>query len=185
LALPWSRVDEWGIDIVDDWSVERLNRAHQRDDFCCGKEPLDTFLQLLVSQYERRRLGRTFVAVRPGEKRVHGYYTLASGSVSFQDLPVAIAKRLPHHPLPVVLLARLAIDQTVQGAGLGELLLLDALRRCLNLSGELGVHAVEVRALDAGAERFYQRYGFVPLKDDNLHLYLPIRTIEDGLTAIP
>lgn len=167
---------------MNDWSVERLNRSHQRDDFCCGKESLDTFLRLLVSQYERRRLGRTFVAVRPQEKRVHGYYTLASGSVSFQDFPVAIAKRLPHHPVPVVLLARLAVDQTVQGAGLGELLLLDALRRCLKLSDELGVHAVEVQAVDVGAKGFYQRFGFVPLEDDDLHLYLPTWTIEDGLT---
>lgn len=167
---------------MDEWSIERLNRAHKRDDFCCGKEPLDKFLRLLVGQYERRQLGRTFVAVRPAEKRVHGYYTLASSSVSFQNIPEAIAKKLPRHPVPVVLLARLAVDQKVQGAGLGQLLLLDALQRCLNLSAELGIHAVEVQAVDAEAKRFYQSYGFVALEDDDLHLYLPIRTVEDELT---
>lgn len=171
-----------GIVVVDDWSVERLDSSHKRDAFCCGKRSLDNFVQLLVGQYERRRLGRTFVAVRPGEKRVNGYFTLASGSISFQDLPVKIAKRLPKHPVPVVLLARLAIDQTVQGLGLGKLLLMDALRRCLDVSRELGIYAVEVQAIDEEAKRFYEKFGFVCLRDDGLHLYLPIKTIEDGFT---
>lgn len=167
---------------MDDWSVERLDGSHRRDDFCCGEESLDTFVRLLVSQYERRKFGRTFVAVRPGEKRVYGYYTLASGSVSFQHLPAQVAKKLPKHPVPVVLLARLAVDQAVQGLGLGKLLLLDAQRRCLDLSGELGIFAVEVRAIDEEARRFYQKYGFVSLQDDERHLYLPIKTIEDAFT---
>ncbi len=163
----------------DDWPVERLDSSHQRDGFC-GKESLGNFMRLLVGQYERRKLGRTLVAVRSGERRVYGYYTLASGSVVFQDLPAKVAKRLPRHPVPVVLLARLAIDQTVQGLGLGKLLLMDALRRCLNLSGELGIDAVEVQAIDEEAKRFYEKFGFVSLQRDGLHLYLPIKTIEDG-----
>lgn len=166
--------------LMDDWSVERLDGSHQRDSFSCGKKTLDNFVRLLVSQYERRRLGRTFVAVRPGEKRVCGFYTLASGSVSFQHFPAEVAKKLPKHPVPVVLLARLAVDQMVQGSGLGRLLLLDALRRCLDLSTELGIHAVEVQAIDEEAKRFYERFGFVPLQDDELHFYLSIKTIEDG-----
>jgi len=165
---------------VDDWYVERLDRSHERNDFFCGGESLDNFLRLLVSQYERRGLGRTFVAVRPGENRVYGYYTLASGSVSFQHLPLQVAKKLPKHPVPVVLLARLGVDQTVQGLGLGRLLLMDALRRCLDLSRELGIYAVEVQAIDAEAKRFYERIGFVPLQDEERHLYLPIKTIEHG-----
>jgi GNAT superfamily N-acetyltransferase len=169
--------------MVKEWSVERLDHSHLRDEFCCGKELLDKFLRLLVGQYERRRLGRTFVAVRLGDKRVLGYYTLASGAVSFQHLPEDTAKKLPRHPVPVVLLARLAIDQTVQGLGLGKLLLQDALRRCLDLSGSLGIHAVEVLAIDEDARRFYMRFGFVSLVDDDHHLYLPIKTIEHGLGA--
>lgn len=137
-------------------------------------------MRLLVSQYERRRLGRTFVAVRPGEKRVYGYYTLASGSVLFQHLPLQVARKLPKHPVPVVLLARLAVDQTVQGLGLGRLLLTDALRRCLDLSREVGIYAVEVQAIDAEAKRYYERFGFVPLQDEAMHLHLPLKTIEHG-----
>ncbi len=165
---------------MDDWSIERLDRAHLRGDFCCGNESLDGFVRLLVSQYERRKLGRTYVAVRPGEKRVLGCYTLASGSVPFQHLGAKIAKRLPKHPVPVALLGRLAIDQTVQGLGLGTLLLTDALRRCLDLSREIGIYAVETHAIDKAAKQFYERYGFASLPDENSHLFLSIKTIEDG-----
>jgi GNAT superfamily N-acetyltransferase len=165
---------------MGEWAVEPLDRTHQRGEFCCGKAPLDDFLRSLVSQYERRRLGRTYVAVRPGEKRVWGYYTLASGSVSFKNLPAKAAKKLPRHPVPVVLLARLAVDQAAQGRGLGHRLLADALRRCLRLAGQLGIHAVEVDAIDEPAKAFYERYGFVALLDDPLHLYLPVATIEDA-----
>lgn len=166
---------------MNEWEVERLEKSHHRGDFCCGKNSLDHFLQQLVGQYERRKLGRTFVAVRSGEKRVLGYYTLASSCVSFQNLPEKASRRLPRHPVPVVLLARLAIDQTVQGLGLGKRLLTDALRRCFDLSDTLGIYAVEVEAIDVGARQFYEQFGFVPLEDDPCHLYLPIKTIEHGL----
>jgi GNAT superfamily N-acetyltransferase len=164
-----------------EWQIEPLDRSHQRGEFCCGKAPLDEFLRSLVSQYEKRRLGRTYVAVVPGEKRVYGYYTLASGSVPFQTLPSPTAKKIPRHPFPVALLGRLAVDQTAQGRGLGEELLMDALRRCLDLSTKLGIFAVEVMAIDAEAKRFYLKYGFVPLLDSDLHLYLPMKTIQDTL----
>ena len=160
-----------------DWRVERLERSHDRSAFRCGKGPLDVFLHRLVSQYEKRNLGRTCVLVRPGDTRIFGYYTLASGSVSFEVIPPLPARRLPKHPLPVILLARLAVDQAVQGRRLGERLLIDALRRSASLAGELGVHAVEVHAIDEKAREFYRRYGFVPLADRDLHLYLPVSTI--------
>jgi len=166
-----------------EWLVERLDRSHVRDEFHSGKEPLDHFLHALVSQYEKRKLGRTYVAVLPGEKRVCGYYTLASGAVSFQHLPAKAAKKLPRHPVPVTLLGRLAVDQSVQGKGLGRFLLTDALKRCLDLSGRLGIHAVEVHAIDQGARAFYEKFGFVALQDSELHLYLPPATIEGAFGA--
>lgn len=165
---------------MDDWRIEPLGREHDRAAFSCGKPPLDDFIRRLVSQYEKRNLGRTYVAVRPGEARVCGYYTLASGAVAFEHLPEASAQKLPRHPVPVVLLARLAVDQTEQGRGLGERLLIDALRRCLELANRLGIHAVEVDAIDQPARAFYEKYGFVPLLDRELHLFLPIATIRDA-----
>ncbi len=121
------------------------------------------------------------MAVRPGGSRVIGYYTLAAGAVSFERLPVEAARKLPRHPVPVVLLARLAVDVTARGEGLGEALLLDALDRALRLSASLGIHAVEVDALDDAAAGFYRKYGFISLADDPLHLYLPMATIEQIL----
>lgn len=164
-----------------DWLVEPLARSHERSEFQCGKPPLHRFIHSLVTQYEKRKLGRTFVAVRPNDSRVYGYYTLASSSVSFQSIPEPIAKRLPRHPVPVVLLARLAVDMSAQSQGLGRVLLTNAFRRCAALSKELGIHAIEVDAMDDDAKRFYQKYGFVSLLDDARHLVLPLKTIKDVL----
>lgn len=139
-------------------------------------------MRLRASQYEKRRLGRTFVALFPGATTVAGYYTLSAGSIAIANLPPEAAKRLPRHPVPVILLGRLAVDQKARGQGLGKALLRDALRRCLDLAEQLGLFAVEVLAIDSEAREFYTKYGFVPLADNDLHLFLPIKTIEEGST---
>lgn len=110
----------------------------------------------------------------PGQKQVEGYYTLSSGAVARETLP---EKRLPRYPIPVVLLARLAVDQRTQGQRLGERLLLDALTRCSQLSGYIGIYAVVVDALNERARNFYLKYGFVPVQDDAQRLYLSILEI--------
>ncbi|MBC8868799.1 MAG: GNAT family N-acetyltransferase [Planctomycetes bacterium] len=159
-------------------------KKHQRSSFCCGKPPLDEFIRTLVSQYEKRRLGRTFVAVPTDDRRsVIGYYTLASSAVACANLPPDAAKRLPRHPVPVVLLARLAVDQRFQGQRLGEALLVDALQRAAELSKSLGVFAVEVLAADEQAATFYAKYGFMPLLDDPRHLFFPISAIVAGFSG--
>lgn len=169
---------------MDEWRIERLGRSHRRGEFSCGREPLDTFLRTLVGQYEKRNLGRTYVATSPGDARVIGYYTLASGAIPFLNLPEDVARKLPKHPVPTVLLARLAVDRSAQGRGLGAALLVDALERSLSLAEVLGIHAVEVHATDGQARAFYEKFGFLPPGDDPLHLYLPIdsirRILEDG-----
>lgn len=163
------------------WVIEPFDRSHQRAEFSCGKAPLDHFLHSLVSQYDKRRLGKTYVAVRVGEKRVVGYYTLASGTVAFADVPKALAKKPPKHPLPTVLLGRLAVDQSVHGQGLGAFLLGDAAVRALDLSKKLGIHAVDVVAIDAEAKAFYEKFAFMELLDNPFHLLLPIEMIEDAV----
>lgn len=160
-----------------DWRIEPLDKAHDRSAFTCGKPSLDDFLRARVSQYEKRRLGKTFVAVPEGETRVIGYYTLAAGAVTFEQMPTESARKLPKHPIPVILLARLAVDRSAQGNRLGERLLLNALQRSLDVSENLGAQAVEVDALDDAAVAFYVKYGFAPLLDDPKHLYLPMATI--------
>ncbi len=165
--------------------IEAFDKAkHHRTGFQCGNPALDEFIQALVSQYEKRRLGKTFVVVRADESHtVVGYYTLAAGAVAFAHVPEEVVRKLPKHPLPVILLARLAVDQAAQGQRVGEALLTDALRRSLELSKSLGVFAVEVLAIDAQAAAFYGKYGFTPLLDDARHMYLPIRAIEEAVSS--
>lgn len=164
-----------------DWIIEPLSKVHERSDFSCGVPSLDDFIHARVSQYEKRRLGKTFVAVPQGQKRVIGYYTLAAAAVAFANVPTEVSQKLPKHPLPMILLARLAVDHTEQGKRLGEALLLDALQRSLHLSTNLGAYAVEVDALDDSAVAFYAKYGFSALLDAPRHLYLPMATIAKAL----
>ena len=163
-----------------DWVIEPLDRAHERGAFSCGNAALDTFLHTLVSQYEKRRLGKTYVAVLPGKPRVLGYYTLAAGAIACAHVPEKAAMKLPKHVVPAILLARLASDQCTRGQGLGAALLKDALLRTLDMSGKLGVHAMVVEAIDKEAKAFYEKFGFVPLLDNEFHLYLPLATIVQG-----
>ena len=111
---------------MGEWRIERLDRGHVREGFDCGKASLNDFIHVLVSQYERRDLGRTYVALEASDQRVLGYYTLASGAIDAGTLPAKAAKKLPRHPEPVVLVARLAVDRSTQGRGLGRILLRDA-----------------------------------------------------------
>ena len=166
---------------MDDWIIEPFDKAHDRSSFTCGKPSLDDFIRTRVSQYEKRRLGKTFVAVPVGEKRVIGYYTLAAGTITCEHLPTEASRKLPKHPIPVILLARLAVDQSAQGKRLGEGLLLSALQLSLDLSRSLGAYAVEVDAIDGSAAAFYVNYGFVPLLDNPKRLYLPMASIQKVL----
>ncbi len=159
------------------WRIERLGRSHGRGFFRCGNEMLDEWLKRRAGQWGRSELTRTYVGVRDGETRVLGYYAISSHHVSFQNLPHHEARHLPEIDVPVVLLGRLAVDESAQGHGLGRLLLLDALRRAQHLATELGIRAVEVDAIDQDARRFYLRFGFTPLTDDPKHLFLPMLVI--------
>ncbi len=165
---------------MGEWRVEQLDRTHVRQGFECGKRSLDDFLDALVTQYEKRDLGRTYVALEGEDRRVLGYYTLASGAIQAESLPAHQAKKLPRHAVPVVLLARLAVDQSVHGKGLGGILLRDAMTRSLDLSAKLGIHAVVVAALDSEAKSFYERFGIIPLIDDGRRLFLPLNTIRSA-----
>lgn len=163
-----------------EWQIEPLADDHQRGNFSCGRTPLDLFIQTQAGQYERKGIGRTFVAVRPGGKTVIGYYTLAASSVEFAHLPAALSKKLPKHPVPMVLLGRLAVDDAARGIGLGRDLLADALSRALRIADDLGVFGVHTHATDDDAKAFYEKFGFVPLLDQQQHMFLPMATIRKG-----
>lgn len=153
--------------------IESLAKHHVRDAFDCGEDSLNDFLRRFARQNDERGLGRSFVAVTPDDVRICGYYTLASGAVTFDTMP----EKLPRYPVPVAHLGRLAVDRTAQGRGLGAFLLVDALKRVLKTADQIGLYAVEVYALNAQAKAFYLKYGFQPLLDDPFHLYLSIKTL--------
>jgi GNAT superfamily N-acetyltransferase len=157
------------------WEIARLSREHDRSAFDCDQPVLNEWLQHRAARLDCKDLARTFVAVRPEEKLVLGYYTLVNHCVEFESLRENEAKGLPRLDVPVALLGRLAVERTVSGQGLGELLLIDALRRVAHVADEIGIRAVEVDAIDDAARNFYLKFGFQSLADDPRHLYLPLR----------
>ncbi len=156
-----------------DFIIEPLSKRHKRENFDCGEESLNEFLKKYARQNSEKGFGRTFVAVLPNETEILGFYTLSSGSVSFEIVPETV----PRYPIPTVHLGRLAADVKMRGQGLGELLLINALERTVLAAAELGIYAVELYALNETAKKFYLKYGFVQLADDEKHLYLPIKTL--------
>lgn len=161
--------------------IAPLGRLHDRASFDSGEPALDEFFRRNARQNQDRGISRTYVATVQGEDRVVGFYTLASGMVSAGVLPEVERRRLPRYPVPAVQLARLAVDRAAHGGGVGKSLLSDALRRSIRAAEVIGIYAIEVHAKHDTAAAFYHRFGFAPLKDDRLHLYLPIHTIRTTL----
>jgi GNAT superfamily N-acetyltransferase len=167
------------------YTIERLADKHERTAFSCGVEPLDRYLWKQASQDAAKRVTAVFV-LTPDGKRIAGFYTLSAHVVNLGDLPPAIAKRLPRYPnVPATLLGRLAVDRNFQGRGIGELLLLDAFKRVLSSSREIGSAAVVVDAMNEHARQFYLRHDFIPLPSQPNRLFYPTKTIEKLLAAEP
>ena len=163
---------------MTEWTIRRLDKDHDRSTFDCGQRMLNAWLKDRAGQFDRRDLSRTFVATRPDEVLVVGYYVVSTHRVVYEARPAAKSQGLPRLDVPVVLIGRLAVDHTVQG-GLGALLLVDALRRSLRISEQVGIRAVEVDALDDAARNFYLKFGFRSLLDDPRHLFLPMHEIRN------
>ena len=158
-----------------DRRIEPLQRDHDRSRFHCGEPALDEYLARFARQNHESGVTRTFVAVRDAEPSVVlGYYSLTVGALDKKNLPLTAAKRLPSFPLPIARLARLAVDRDMQGKGLGEDLLLDALTRCLRIAEDVGIIAVVIDAKHDRAKAFYARYEFEALPDQPLTLWLAL-----------
>lgn len=142
-------------------ATEPLDRTrHRVDSFTCGHEVLDRWLRARAGQSQRRDAARTFVAAAT-DGTVAGYYTLIAAQVRHEAATGPVARGMSRYfPIPVALLARLAVDRRYQGMGLGRSLLLDALRRVIRASDELAVRAITVDAIDEHAASFYRRFGF-------------------------
>lgn len=154
-----------------------LHASHKKELFTCGKVLLDQYLQKQAKQDVKRKLAACFV-LSDETHRIKGYHTLSSTSINRNILPDAIIKKLPpaYKNLPATLLGRLAISFDYQKQRLGELLLLDALKRSYDISSAIGSMAVIVDPLDQDAIHFYQKYGFILLPDSG-KMFMSMETI--------
>lgn len=139
-------------------------------DFSCGRPALDDYLIRHALLAQRANTARSFVAFRGS--RVVGYYSLAAASVEPERATQRVAQGTGRYPIPLTLLARLAVDQTEQGAGLGKALLKDAMKRFLVAHEQVASRALLVHAADVAASNFYLRFGFQAASFNPLHLYL-------------
>lgn len=155
--------------------LAKLAIQHDPSRFDCGHKALNTFIRLHALSGQRANISQTYVAV-VGEAIV-GYHTLVVGDVAYADAPERLAKGLPRHPIPVLLLARLAVDQSWQGKGLGAALVADAMRRTLQVADIAGVRALLVHAKDEDAKSFYAHLGFEPFPGEPLILYRLLKDI--------
>ncbi len=155
-------------------SIQPLTGRHDRSAFESGSAQLDAWLRQTAQQHQRRGISKTFVAVADdAPSRIRGFYALTACEVLTEELPPDLAKNLPRR-IPGIRLGRLAVDRSVQGQGLGELLLVDAIARARRVLEHVGVHALFVDAKDERAAAFYRKYGFRPLPSDPLRLVLPL-----------
>jgi GNAT superfamily N-acetyltransferase len=161
------------------WVIELLSNDHDRANFSCGNALLDRYLKEQAGQDVRRGCATLFVLVpSPRETSILGYYTLSSYGIDTGELPADVARKLPRYPLiPATLLGRLAVDQRRHGQGVGEFLLMDALRRALVQSARIAAAAVVVDAIDERAAQFYKHFGFIAFPSMGGRLFLPMKTV--------
>ena len=156
--------------------IEKLGLTHNVEAFDCGKEELNRFLKRFALASQQAHSAQTYVAVRDG--CVVGYYSLAVGGVEHEAAPPRVSKGLARHLIPVMVLARLAVDQREQGKGTGKGLFKDALLRTAAAADIAGIRALFVTAKDEDAMRFYERYNLDPSPTDPLQFFLVMKDLK-------
>lgn len=158
--------------------ISPLTKAHERKSFDCGHEDLNRYLREQARQDAEKRVAAPFVLTQPGDPKVLGFYSLSSSIIPVDELSQDLMKRLPRYgQLPVTLLGRLAVDRSAGGQGVGEFLLVDALRRSLEAAQQIAAMAVIVDAKNERAESFYRHFDFQPFQQTPLRLFLPMAQI--------
>ena len=161
-------------------SIELLSKRHKKEAFTCGKAMLDNYFHHQASQDVKRKLAACFVWEDAETGVVKGYYTLSNSSIPWDLIPSTWRKKLPpsYASIPVTLLGRLAVDIRFQGGGLGQILLVDALKRSFEVSAEIGSFAVVADPLDGNAQVFYQKFGFIELPDSG-KMFIAMHTLKE------
>jgi len=155
--------------------VEKLRRDHAVDDFDCGREQLNQYLQRYAGQNQQAGTAQTYVGVV--HDAIVGFHTLAAAQVAYHDSPQRLTKGLARHPVPLILLARLAVGRRWQNQGVGKALLKDAMLRTLQAADIAGIRALAVHAKHDAARRFYEHFDFVPSPSDPMHLFVLLKDV--------
>lgn len=155
--------------------IEKLRREHVLDAFDCGKEELNNFLKRQAWNNQQAHSAQTYVLAK--DLAVLGYYSVAAGSVTHEEATERVRKGLARHPIPVILLARLAVDVSMQGRGIGPALLKDALLRVASAADTIGARALLVHAKDDNAKGFYEHFNFESSPSDPYHLLLIMKDL--------
>ena len=162
-------------------SIEKLRRDHPIDAFDCGQEDLNQWLRKHALQNQGAGAAQTYVGL-VGEV-VIGYYSLAVGQIEYNDAPERLRKGLARHPVPIMLLARLAVDKNWQKKGVGRALLRDAVLRTMQAADIAGIRALAVHAKDEQARRYYEQFDFAASPADPLHLLVLLKDIRRRMGA--
>lgn len=153
--------------------ISKLSARDLTDGFDCGQADLNQFIQRYALINQKANSSQTYITTL--NDQVVGFYTLAVGSVSYVDSPERVSKGLARHPIPVMILARLAIDLSHQGKGLGKALLKDALLRTVQASDIAGIRCLLVHAKDNSARQWYELFDFEPSPVDPYQMFLLIK----------
>ena len=159
----------------DSLRIEKLDRTHVVEPFTCGQPELDRFLIRHALSAQQSNSSQTYLALAGQD--VIGFYTIVAGEVHHANAPERVVKGMPRHPIPLLVLARLAVHSSAQGRGIGAGLLLDALGRTLQVADVVGIRALAVHAKDEQAAAFYRHFGFTPSPTDPRHLFMIIKDI--------
>lgn len=159
---------------------ELLNKAHDRQNFDCGVEALNEHLKKYALQNQKKDLGRTYV-VTTGSNRIVGYYTLVYGATTHEEATAEVAAGIGKYQIPIILLARLAVDVGEKGQGLGKALVRDALLRAVQAADIAGLRAVLVHAKGEAAKKFYEKLNFQSSPSNKFHLFVRISDVRKTL----
>lgn len=152
------------------FAIEKLARHHAVEGFDCGQEALNRFLTRFALPSQQANASQTYLGL--ADARVVGFYTLVVGEVAYDAAPERLTQGLAHHPVPLMLLARLAVAAAWKGRGVGAGLLKDAMGRTVRVADMVGIRALAAHAKDDTARAFYEHFGFIASPTDPLHLFI-------------
>ena len=157
-----------------------VTKALSKAPFDCGYPELNRFFRHYALKNDRLSIGKTFVATTETDQ-VAGYLTVSMAEIAAESLPDELKATLPRYPVPAFRIGKLAVDLRFQGSGVGKWLLTQAFKKAVEVSGQIGMFAVLVDAIDEKAKTFYLKYGFIPFAGHPLTLFLPIATIKAAM----